>query len=166
MVGTLLENDQRKSGSFQSSSTLVRPRQETQFEGVYSDLMATLVPLNPYFAPHLCPLVAQYCQQLLTILSERCNAAMFSTNLTSSLAEFMDTFLDKFGRDMLQHFNMTLASADSFRCKKVIGTLFPGVSSLLDKLKEVTVLKSVLPQESFPVLLQPVFMVFRTFMKE
>ena len=161
LVGTLLENDQRKSGSFQS---LVHAMQETQFEGVYTELIGAIVWLNPYFAPFLCPVVAQYCQQFLGVLSEK--SGQFSNNLSSALAEFMDTFLDKFGRDTLQNFSTTLASADSFRCKKTLGTLFPGVSSILEKLKEITVVKSVLPTESFFILLHLGYMVFRIFLKE
>ena len=75
--------------------------QDTQFEGVYADLLAALVPLNPYYAPYLCPVVTQYCSQLLTVLTERCPTGQFSSHLISSLTEFVDTFVGKFGRDML-----------------------------------------------------------------
>lgn len=74
--------------------------------------------------------------------------------------------MGKFGRDMLQYFNSFIASADSFRCKKALGALFPGVSGLIEKLKEVKVVKSILVQDSYAVLLQPLYLVFRTFLKE
>jgi len=148
------------------SIAVVTSTQDTQFEGVYADLLAALVPLNPYYAPYLCPVVTQYCEQLLSVLNERCAGGTFSSHLISALTEFIDTFLGKFGRDMLQYFNSFIASADSFRCKKALGALFPGVSGLAEKLKEVTVVKSIVPQDSYAVLLQPLYLVFRTFLKE
>ena len=161
----MLENDIHRSSSLVSVS-VVALTQDSQFEGVYSDLLAALVPLNPYYSPYLCPVVTQYCEQLLTVLNERCPGGLFSSHLISSLAEFVDTFLGKFGRDMLQYFNSFIASADSFRCKKALGALFPGVSGLIEKLKEVKVVKSILVQDSYAVLLQPLYLVFRTFLKE
>lgn len=162
LVGTLLENDVHQS----SSISVVPFTQDSHFEGVYSDLLASLVPLNPYYTPYLCPLVSQYCDQLLSVLKTRYPNGQFSSHLNTSLLEFVDTFLGKFGRDTMQYFNSFLATADAFRCKKAFGALFPGVNGLLAKLQEVAVVKSVLSIDSYASLLQPLYMSFRTFLKE